>query len=65
MGGILCLLSEKLKKAVIWDKFCQKSRNHILKNFRHAEDVVCIETDMEDPTTNFEAGHMPEDLTED
>ena len=36
-----------------------------MKNFRHAKDVVCILTDLEDLTTAFKARHMPEDLTGD
>ena len=61
---ILCLLSEKLERGVTWDKFHGKFNNYILKKFRHAEEVVCIATDMEDQTTAFEAIHTTEDLTQ-
>ena len=50
---------------VTWDKFCDKFNNYILKDFRHAEDVVCIVTDTQDQTMYFEARHMPKYLRED
>ena len=34
-----------------------------MKNFRHAEDVVCVSTDLTDPITNSELKFMPIDLT--
>ena len=54
-----------MEKRATWDKFPEKFKIYILKKFRHAEDVVWISTDMEDPTTALEAKHMPEYLTED
>ena len=47
-------------KIVTWYKFRDKFKNCILKNFRHAEGVVCIATDTEDPNTDFEERHMHE-----
>ena len=54
---------KKTGKRVTWDKFCDKFNNCILNNFRHAENVVFIVTDMEDLTINFEAIYMSEDST--
>ena len=52
-------------KIVTWDKFCDKFKNYILKNFRYSEYIGCIATDMNYPTMDFEEIHMPEYLTED
>ena len=35
-----------------------------MKNFRHAEDVMYVLTDLTYPATNFEWKFMPSDLTE-
>ena len=51
-------------KRVTWDKFCDKFNNYIMKNTGKGEDFVCIVNDMEDPTTDFDAKHTPEELTE-
>ena len=55
----------KTGKIFTRETFCDKSKNYILNNFRHAEDIVCISTDLEYPTMDFQARHIPEDLTED
>ena len=54
----------KTGKKVTRDKFCDKFKNYILKNFIYAEDIVCIATDMQDRTADFKARHMHEYLTE-
>ena len=54
----------KTRKRVTWDKFCDIFKNYILKNCRHAEDFVCIATDIEAPATSLEEIHMPGDLTQ-
>ena len=35
-----------------------------MNSFRHEKGIVCIETDIGDPTMYFKERHMPEDLTE-
>ena len=55
----------KTGKRVTQDNFHEKFKSYILKNFRHAEEVVCILTDLEDQATAFKERYTPEDLTED
>ena len=55
----------KIGKRVTWESFCEKFNNYTLENFRHAEDVMCIETDPEDLTTAFKEIHITKNLTED
>ena len=43
----------KTGKIFTRETFCDKSKNYILNNFRHAEDIVCISTDLEYPTMDF------------
>ena len=50
---------------VIWDELQEKSENYNLKNFRHADDVVCIATDLEDPSTPFLERKITKYLPED
>ena len=54
----------KTGKIVTRDNFCDKFNNYILNNFIHVEDVVCIASDMEYPTTAFKEIHMPAYLSE-
>ena len=55
--------SQKNWKHIYLGQVSWKFNNYILKNFRHTEDVFCIVTDLEEPATDLNTRHMPEDLT--
>ena len=38
------LLSERIYNKSSCDKFSEKLKNYVLKNFKHAEDVMCVPT---------------------
>ena len=57
------LLSLSIYVKLSCDKFLGKLKNYVFNHFKHAEDVVCVPTDLTDPTTNFESKFMPSDLT--
>ena len=59
LNAVLGLINKRLEQGVTFE-----SSNYVLKNFRKAEEIVGIITDMNDPVTNFECKHMPDDLTE-
>ena len=55
----------KFGKRVTWDKFWEKIKDCILENFINAEDIMCIATDLEEPSAIFKARQMLAYLTED
>ena len=64
LGGVIRLVSVKIDKKNYCGKILEKLKNYVLKNFKHAENVVCVPTDLTDPTINFESKFMSSDLTE-
>ena len=63
LGGVIWLLSKRIKKKIVCNRLLGKLKNYVFNHFKHAEDVVCVPTDLTDPTTNFESKFMPSDLT--
>jgi len=63
LDSILTLATEKVEKGVTFDKFQDRLKNHILKTFKNAEDIVCLITDLKDPADSFEAKHAPMEPT--
>ena len=53
-----------MDQGVTFDRFQYVLKNYVLKNFRKAEEIVQIITDLNDPVANFDTKHMPGDLTE-
>ena len=64
LNAIIRINNERLDQEVKFDKFQDVLKNFVLKNFRKAEDMVEIITDLNDPVTNFDTKHMPDDLAE-
>ena len=64
LNSVLGLITERLDQRVTFDKFQDVLKNYVLKNFKKEEDIVEIITDMNDPVTNFNTKHIPDDLTE-
>ena len=64
LNAILRINNERLDQEVKFDKFQDVLKNFVLKNFRKAEDMVEIITNLNDPVTNFDTKHMPDDLAE-
>jgi len=60
---ILTLVTEKVEKGVTFDKFQDRLKNHILKTFKNAEDIICLITDLKDSVDGFEAKHAPTEPT--
>ena len=59
LNAILGLITKRLDQGITFEKF-----QDVQKNFRKAEDIVEVITDLNDPVTNFYTKHMPDDLTE-
>ena len=55
----------KFGKRVTWDKFWEKIKDFILENFINAEDILCVTTDLQEPSTDFKARQLLVYLTED
>ena len=64
ISAVLGLISERLDQRVTFYKFEDVLKNYVLNNFRKAEEILEIITDLNDPVTNFNTKHMPDDLTE-
>ena len=64
INAVLGLITKRLDERVIFDKVQDVLNNYVLKNFRKAEDMVEIITDLKDPVTNFNTKHIPDDLIE-
>ena len=59
---MLALMSERVEKAVSFEKFTQKSKGHVLKNYKKAEDLVPMIVTLIDLTASFEAKYGPTDI---
>jgi len=64
LGAVLGLIMERLDIGVLFDKFQDKIKINVLKNFKKAEDIVELIVELKDPTVLFESKHMPVDLTD-
>jgi len=64
LGAILGLLTERLDNGVQFDKFQNKIKNYVLKNFKKAEDIMELIVELKDPTIFFESKHILADLTD-
>jgi len=62
LDAVLSLISERPDKEVSFEKFQERLKIYILKNFERSENVVKLVTNLEDPTDGFENTHMPPDL---
>jgi len=60
----LGLLTERLDNSVSFDKFQEKIKNYVLKNFKKAEDIIELIVESKDPTVLFGLKHMPADFTD-
>ena len=49
LGAALGVLYEKLDIGTAFDKFREKLKGYVERNFENAKDVLCVVTDMEDP----------------
>jgi len=49
---------------VPFDKFQDKIKNYVLKNFKKAEDIIKLIIELKNPTILFESKHMLADLTD-
>ena len=63
LNTVLVIITKIMNQVVTFEKFQDFLKNCSLKNFRKAEDIVEIITDLNDPGTNFDTKHMPGDLT--
>ena len=63
LNSFLSLINKIMDQWVTFDKFKNVLKNYVLKNFIKAEDIVERITDLNDPVTNFDTKHMPDDLT--
>ena len=64
VGAVLGLRAEWLDKKVSHRVFMEKMVDFVLREFRNANDVISLVRDQVDPRTDFEANHMPADLTD-
>ena len=64
LGVAMGLLFERIYKKLSCDKFMEKLKNYVLNNFKHAEDIGCVSTDLTDKTTNFESNFITSGITE-
>ena len=64
LNAVLGLINKRLYQGVKFDKFQDILNNYVLRNFRKAENIVETITNLNDPVTNFDRKHMPDDLTE-
>ena len=62
VGAVLGLLYEKLYIGTYFDKFKEKVKGYVERKFDNAKYVLCVGTDMEDPTKTFEEDNMSEYL---
>ena len=63
LNSILSLITKRLDRGVTFDMFQDVLKNCVLKNFRKSEYMVEIITDLNDPVTNLDTKHMPDDIT--
>jgi len=63
LDAVLGLLTEKMEKGDMFDRFQEKIETYALRNNKHAEDVICLITKLVDPMSDFEARHMPTNPT--
>ena len=64
LNAVLGLITKRLDQEVTFDKLQDVLNNYVLKNFRKEEVIVEIINYINDPVSNFECKHMPDDLTE-
>jgi len=53
LGAILGLLTKRLDNGVLFNKFQDKIKNYVLKNFKKAEDIMELIVELKDPTILF------------
>jgi len=58
---VISLISEKLDKGTMFEKFLEKVQTYVLKNFDHTQDVLPLFTELEDQIADFETNDLPED----
>ena len=63
LNAVVRLIIERLDQGVTFDKFQDVLKNYVLENLHKAEDIVEMVTDLNNPFPNFEAKHMPKELT--
>jgi len=63
LNAVLGLMSERLDYGVTFDVFQERLKNHVLKTFKRADDVVIRVTDLTDLNTDFEMKNKPMDST--
>ena len=64
LNSIIGLITKRLEQGATYKNLQDVLNNYVLNNFRKAEDIVEIITDLNDPVTNFCTKHMPDDRTE-
>ena len=64
VGAVLGLLSEKLDTGTALDNFSDKLKGYMEGKLDNEKDVMCVVTDIENPTKTFEEGKMPKYLYE-
>ena len=64
LNAVLKLIAKRLDQGVTFKKVKDVLKNYVLNNNRKEEYVVEIITDVNNPDTNFDTKHMPDDLIE-
>ena len=64
IGGALALHNENVSLKKNYDKFCDKLRTYVMKEFKNGEHVVeIIENPEADVMASYEKTYKPKDLT--
>ena len=63
LNAVFDLITERMHQRVIFDKLQDILKNYTLNNFRKAEDIVQIITDLNNSVTSFDTNQMTDDLT--
>jgi len=64
LDAVLSIVSERPEKGVSFEKFQEKLKVYVLKNFHKGQDVIKLIMDLEDPLPDFESNNAPTDLPE-
>ena len=62
LGAAIGLMYEKLDIGTAFDRFREKLKGYVERKFDNAKYLLCVVTDMEDPTKTFEEDNMSEYL---
>ena len=60
--AVLTLVTEKVDKGVMFERFQETLKTYVLKNLENWEDLVSLIMKLEDPTSVFEDKHAPRTL---